>query len=447
MAGFIYNISLIVIFPAFFIWFLLQRFLYGKFRRGFLERFGCIKMEGVSRQGSAVWIHAASVGEIMAAESILTEFHSDHPDIQLFLTTNTDTGYEIAQKRLTCLTGIYQSPLDYPFVISRFIRIIKPSALVIMETELWPNMITLASEAGIPIMVANGRISDRSFPRYKRLVPFFRPVLQRVTLFAMQSREDADRINHLGARPKAVTTVGNVKFDRIALMNNQSDLVSLLNCPGWDLASKVIVAGSTHPEEEPIILKAFSAVKMTIREIRLILAPRHLHRIQEVLQNIKQFGLQYLCRSELTGSVKDREFLKDIDVIVLDTIGELAAAYNLGCIAFVGGSLQKIGGHNVLEPAALAKPVLFGPYTENFRDSVRQILNENAGRCVRNAEEMEACFMELMTHPEEAEMMGKRGMGIVMKNRGAVLRHVRLLDNLLINSLEHRGVETVKGPG
>ncbi len=235
-------------------------------------------MQSLEADRIAIWVHAASVGEVAVAQPILSALHEKHSQIRFCLTTNTDTGYKVAFEKMPFLESVYQAPLDFPFVIRRFLRRIQPQAMLIMETELWPNMLTAAAEIRLPVMIANGRISDRAFPRYQHLIWFFRPILAKINCFAMQSRIDADRIIEMGADPEAVVTVGNVKFDIVAEDKELSELSRIILGMGWNDPSRVIIAGSTHSEEEPIVCEAFCAVRKSFPKLKLILAPRHVHQ-------------------------------------------------------------------------------------------------------------------------------------------------------------------------
>ncbi len=438
MIQFAYTLTLIVLLPLIVPWYLYQILYHGKYKRGFFERIGLISKQIYSESELRIWIHAASVGEVLAAEPIIKEINRQIPSVRFYLTTNTDTGFKTAQKQFDCLDAVFQTPFDLPWIVNRFISAIDPSLLILMETEIWPNMITMCYKRDIPIVIANGRISDCSFPRYLKLKWFIKPVLSRINTFIMQSSRDADRIIALGAQETTVINAGNVKYDREKPELTQSMVLSCMKTLNWLNPSRVFVAGSTHLDEEKIICEAFKRISKQLPEYKMILAPRHVNRADEACDLVRKAGLKPLLSSacERTDQISTEEY----QVLVLDVMGELFQAYSAGSISFVGGSLQPIGGHNVLEPAALGKPVLFGPYTANFADAVNQLLTHNAGRCVKSSQELAETIMELSLNPNLTTQIGEKALAVVEANRGAVKRHLmhilRLVHSLNLDRIE-----------
>jgi 3-deoxy-D-manno-octulosonic-acid transferase len=433
----IYTVMLAALLPLIIPWYLHQVLRHKKYRRGFLERAGCVPDPGDRRNGPVVWVHAASVGEVLAAEPLVNEIKRRMPATRLFLTTNTDTGHDMASKKIGVIEKVFQTPFDLPWIVGRFISRIQPSILVIMETEIWPNMITACRKRNIPVVMANGRISDRAFPRYGKLRWFFKPVLSSMTACIMQSARDAERIIAIGAPEQAVAVAGNVKYDRNMPEPADPVIRRCLETLAWTDPSRILIAGSTHDAEEPIVCEAFQTVLKQFPDYRMILAPRHVNRTGEVCGTLKKHGLRYVLRTECAPDVSGpAEQEREIQVLVLNVMGELFQAYSAGSIAFVGGSLQQIGGHNVLEPAALAKPVLFGPYTANFTDAVTQLLIHNGGRCVRSSRDLADTIIEYTTNPELRLQTGRNALTAVESNRGAVARHVDRIQQVMSGETE-----------
>lgn len=435
MIQLVYTLALIIMLPLIVPWYLYQILWHGKYKRGFSERIGRISNPKNSETGLTIWIHAASVGEILAAEPIIKELKKQDPSTRFYLTSNTDTGYNTAKKQLDCLEEVYQTPFDLPWIVNRFISTIRPSLLIIMETEIWPNMIKACHKRSIPILIANGRISDRSFPKYLKLKWFIKPVLSNVDTFIMQSARDAERIMALGALKETVINAGNVKYDRGTPEQTQSIVLNCIKVLNWHDHSRVFVAGSTHLTEEKIICEAFNSVLKQLPEFKMILAPRHVNRADEVCDLVKKAGLKpFRCTEYERFNQYPAENRQACQVLVLDIMGELFQAYSAGSISFVGGSLQPIGGHNVLEPAALAKPVLFGPFTANFADAVNQLLIYDAGRSVKSSQELAETILEFSFNPELAAQVGQNALAVVEANRGAVERHITHIRRLIYNS-------------
>jgi 3-deoxy-D-manno-octulosonic-acid transferase len=428
MNMFFYTILLILFVPLILIWFVYQVIFKGNYKRGFAERFGRVIFERYPDKTDVIWIHAASVGEILAAEPLTSKLKQAWPSKVFVFTTNTDTGYSTAKEKLTEADAVYQTPFDLPFCVNAFITRVNPSLLIVIETELWPNMISVSKKRGIPVLIANGRISDRACKRYLKLKWFFMSVLSKVDMFIMQYPADAEKIIAIGADSERVRIAGNVKYDRRLLPEFSEKAERHLQLLDWDNPEDVLVAGSTHPREEIILCDAFRGILVAHPEIKMVLAPRHPGRVQDVCATLKRKNLSYVLLTELADM---KNSLNDsVKVLVLNVMGELLSFYSAGGVAFVGGSLQNIGGHNVLEPAALSKPVLFGPYTANFRDAIDQLLKRGGGKCVKNAKELVDAVIELRRHPEKGRLMGAKALSVVEDNRGAVDRHVNQITHM-----------------
>jgi 3-deoxy-D-manno-octulosonic-acid transferase len=369
--------------------------------------------------GASVWVHAVSVGETLAALPIVHELRRLHPDLPVVVTTVTATGARVATDRMGGLAVHRYFPLDLPGPVRRAIAAIRPRCLVVLETELWPNLLRALGARGVPIMVANGRISDRSFRRYRRVHRLMTAVLRNVTVFGMQSAEDARRIIALGALPERVVVTGNVKNDAGSDDGSAAIWRRLLAVPP---DQPVWIAGSTHRGEEPLVLTAHARALAAEPRLTLVVAPRHPERADEVARLIRGRGWSVARRSE-----------RSVDrppgtVILIDTVGELAQMYHAADFVFVGGSLVPAGGHNVLEPAVKRKPVLFGPHTSNFRESTQLLLERGGGAVVQDGEDLARLVTQLATDPALREKMGAAGAAAMVARQGAVAKTLELIE-------------------
>ncbi|MFL6435958.1 MAG: 3-deoxy-D-manno-octulosonic acid transferase [Terriglobales bacterium] len=394
----------------------------GKYRAGLKERLGFVphtlRLPGENEK--SIWIHAVSVGEVLAISALVDALQKEAPGIPVFVSTTTLTGQKLARDRFGG-SNVFYLPLDLPHTVNSFVRAIRPSLLVVAETEFWPNLLRLAKESGAHVVVVNARISDRSLPGYKRFRFFFRRVLERVDLFLTQTPADRDRLITIGAEPQRVKVGGNLKFDIKAPA--ESGLSRALR---HAIASdqRVLVFGSTVESEEDLLIPSFKAVLRDFPQCLIILAPRHPERFDAVAELLRTSGLSFWRRSawnsaRLTGGV-----------LLLDTIGELASVYSLADIAIVGGSFVGRGGHNILEPAQFAKPIVVGPHYENFRDIVRAFLAYDAVR-VAEAEQLPKMILELLQSPEESKRLGSRAWHVIQGGRGSTQRTAQTLRELL----------------
>jgi len=395
-----------------------------KYRRNLKERFGRYSPQLLERlKGSRpLWIHAVSVGETMAASPLIAELMRQRPQERIVLSTVTYTGNQVARERFPGADGIIYFPLDFQGVVQRALRQIRPRTVLLTETELWPHFLRACREQGIPCMLINGRISEASFRRYRRVRPFFRRMVRGMPLLCMQSEADERRIIELGADPASVKWTGNLKFDQYAKEEGEDSRPRLLRELMIGDEVPVFIAGSTHPGEEEAAIEAFWGAKKEITNLLLILAPRHPERVAEVEQILNQRKLAFSRRSRIRLGER-----RDGDVILLDTMGELGKMYSLGTIIFVGGSLAKIGGHNILEAAFYGVPILFGPHMENFREIAELFLTRGGALAVRDASDLAEKLLWLLLHPQEAQAMGERGRALRRENRGATQRTLDLL--------------------
>lgn len=363
-----------------------------------------------------VWIHGASVGEARIVASLARAIRNRRAALPLAVSAYTPTGRSQLPEPPAVDTAFY-APLDFPAFAARILAALRPAAMVLVETELWPNLLDQARLAGVPVVVLNGRLSSRRMARYRRLSPLYRPLIERVSCLGVQSAEDAERFLELGAPASATSVTGNVKYDLAPPAADAGELRRELHlAPG----RPVLVAGSTAPDEEPQVLIAFRQARQACANLLLVLAPRHPARNDEVQRCVRDSGLR---SARLSG----RPSTDDLDVLLVDTLGELPALYQLATVAFVGGSLVPIGGHNVLEPAAVGVPVLYGPHTENVREPVAALERAGGGMLVRGAAELGSILEQLLQDDERRTAMARNAAEVVQANRGALERSVELL--------------------
>jgi 3-deoxy-D-manno-octulosonic-acid transferase len=406
--------------------FALRRLGRGGYGRALRQRLGALS-DGLPDEPRC-WIHAVSVGEAATAVPLVEAIARRWPSLGIVMTTVTPTGARIVVDRLAGLAVHRYFPLDLPGPVRRAVDGIRPRFFIAMETELWPNLLRTLSRRGVPSMIANGRISDRSFRRY-RLVRFLTArMLAHVRLFAMQSEEDARRIIALGALPERVVVTGNIKNDLIPPGSGGEALWQRLL--GLEDGEPVCIAGSTHRGEETTVLDAYVRLRARFPALTLILAPRHPERVPEVERLVRERGLEPVRRSELPKSQVRGA------VIILDTVGELAQVYRLATVAFVGGSLIATGGHNMLEPAVLRKPVLFGPHTTNFRESAELLVRGGGGLVVRDGGELEAELSSLLADESRRDKMGEAAFQAVAGHRGAIKQTMELVERYLMGGTD-----------
>jgi 3-deoxy-D-manno-octulosonic-acid transferase len=417
----LYNFALVALFLAALPFAPLVLLCGARYREGLAQRFGFYP--NAARQALAstrpLWIHAASVGEVRSAEPLVRELKARAPERKLLLSTFTATGNRIARQIPGVDAAIYL-PLDLSWIVRRALRAFDPAMLVIIETEIWPNLLRVAFRRGVPIVLLSGRLSEKSLARYGMLRGFFRRVLDFFTAFGMQSAGDAARITALGAAEKKVSIVGSLKF----AVGSDQDWRKI--AASKDPARRLLVAGSSHRGEEEILLEAFRLARARFPELLLVLAPRHPERFAEVEKLL--IGSPFVFRRK-TRVVAEQYFSQD--VLLLDTVGELPEFFAAGDIAFVGGSLVDSGGHNVLEPARFQKPILFGPHMSNFKSVAEDLKRTGAAIEVRDAEELARALMALLSDAAERRRMGERAARVAGANSAALARNFDLAQRYL----------------
>jgi 3-deoxy-D-manno-octulosonic-acid transferase len=414
-------------------YFLYQAIRYQKYVGGLRQRLGYLPITLNVDGEESIWIHAVSVGETLTARALIAELRARYPRLRLYLSTTTLAGQQVAKKQLQQLDGVFYFPFDFAFVVRRTLRIVKPRLFIMVETEIWPNILRLCRERGVKTAVINGRISARSYSRYKLVRPFFRRVLADIDRFCMQSDESAQRLIDLGADPARVTVTGSLKFDSLQMptpVAHGKPRVGVLRCFQISSARVVVVAGSTMKGEEAAVFRAFARIKSIAAGALLIVAPRHAPRFDEVERMAGDEGFTVVRRSNLRTDDDPRA-----DVVVLDTIGELAQVYQLATVVFVGGSLADYGGHNILEPAVFGKPIVFGPHMYNFKEISETFLANAAAIQVQNEREFEETLRNLVTDPVSRARLGAAARALIDTNRGAKDKTLAVIDQLL----PHRG--------
>jgi 3-deoxy-D-manno-octulosonic-acid transferase len=397
----------------------------GKYLRTWRARMGGLPPQAASPGGPAVWIHAVSVGEVLAARPLVAALAERLPSHRLFVSTTTMTGNAVAGRSVRGATGLFYAPFDFPGPVRRALRTLDPVLLVLVETEIWPNLIHEARRRGSRVAMVNGRISPRSFSRYRRIRGFLSRVLGEVDLFLMQGQAHGERIRDLGAPAGRISVTGNLKFDAAEAPHVVEELQLRLGRKARG-GRPLVVAGSTSAGEDEMILAAFSRVRETVAEAALVIAPRHPERFDAVLVLAQSAGFSCEKRSALRA-----EAWAGVDVVVLDTLGELAQVYALADVAFVGGSLVPTGGHNVLEPAVAGKAILVGPHMENFQEIADQFRTEEALVVVASVEDLAREVTDLLVDTERRKRLGDKARSLVERNRGAVKRTVDALARLV----------------
>ena len=394
------------------------------------ERFGFVAPDLATRlQGrEVVWVHAVSVGETIAVRPLLRGLRERYPERAIVVSNVTETGRGVAAT-LTEVDLCLYFPFDYSFAARRLLGLVRPSLIIMMETEIWPNFLREAAVMGIPVAMANGRISDRSFGRYLRLSWFFRPVLANFAALCMQSAEDRRRIAAIGAPAERIHVTGNLKFDirPRALSPEQRGEQRRQYALGSRL--RVVTAGSTHPGEEEQVVAAYREVLAREADAFLVLVPRHPERAGEVGALLAREGIGFTLRSRLA---ERNEELSAGEVLLVDTVGELLSFYAVSDLVFVGGSLVPTGGHNVLEPAACGVPVVFGPHMNNFREIAAIVLAAGAGVQVAGGSELAELLTALLGDPERSRRLGEAGLQLIATNSGATERHLDVIAPFLV---------------
>ncbi len=425
---FLYNLVLILIAPCLVIYHTYRSISRGRptalgQRFGFLDANILQLLDG----RRPIWVHAVSVGETIAVKPLLVVLKQRYPDKPIILSNMTETGRGVARS-IKEVDGCIYFLFDYPLAVRRLLKKINPCLVIIVETELWPNFLRQTGKLQIPVMIVNGRISDRSYKRYLGLRKFFLPVLQNITTFCMQSRLDAERITAIGAPAESVAVSRNLKFDIPVKRYSDKELAEIRSKFRIDSSCQILTAGSTHQGEEELLLDAFLQITTSGKQLILILVPRHPERAADVCMLLQKKGMSYQKRSSLTAA---SNCFNPGEVLLVDTIGELLPLYAVADLVFVGGSLVPVGGHNLLEPASLGRPVLFGSCMSNFREIAAMTLEYGAGLQINSLAELVITATALLADEGRCRTMGDNGRRIIAEQGGATELIMAEIDEIL----------------
>jgi 3-deoxy-D-manno-octulosonic-acid transferase len=424
--SFLLAVAMLVALP----YFAIQGLRHGKYWRNLPERLGRLPRELIqrgSRSPGAIWIHAVSVGEVVAAAPLARRLKQRFPGRRLVISTTTNTGQQMARERIDWADDFFYFPLDWATPVRRVFRGVRPAIAVILEVEIWPNFLRVARENRVPVVFASARVSERSFRRYRWAGALIRRALGDASAFLTQTEEDARRLVALGARKEQVKVGGNLKFDVAAPPENPL-AVWLRTEAGRAGRRPVLVAGSVTAGEENAVLDAFAQVRERHPQALLVLAPRKPERFEAATQLAAVRGWGLLRRSLLP---LDQPLESDAGILLLDTIGELGGLYQVADAVFVGGSLVPVGGHNILEPAALGRVPLFGPHMQNFREIAQTFLDAGAAIRVGNAAELGHAWLDLLADDSRREAMGRAARALVERSRGATERALEQVETLV----------------
>lgn len=435
--GVLYDAMFIIFALFYFPYFLLKR----KYHKDILQRLGIFEKDIFKdiAPSKPIWIHAVSVGEMKTAEILIEKIRQSHPSKKFVVSNTTQTGHKIAATSAKKGDAAIYFPIDLSFVVRRLIDLVNPSVFIVIETEIWPNLITELEKKGVPIVLVNGRISSKSFRRYRLIKPIMRDILNKISVFAMRTASDAERIKALGAPAERVQVTGNMKFDSIFYKNEKAEekWPPIENRNVWlKESSRLVIAGSTHRGEDGRILHAYKILKRDYPDLALLIAPRHIERTNEVCALAEGAGFSAVKMSDVEkacGEVQDSipSLYGDNSVFLLDSIGHLSSLYRLATVVFMGGSLVPHGGQNFIEPAAYAKPVITGPHLHNF-ESERELFESNdAIEIVETDDELMNSFRRLLTDGEKRSSMGEKAKRIVSENMGSTARNIALVEKYL----------------
>jgi 3-deoxy-D-manno-octulosonic-acid transferase len=433
----LYNILFIIFFvlsAPYYFWRLRRR---GNWRAGFAQRFA--KYDASLKQAltnrHVIWLHAVSVGEVDICTQLIRVLEPRVPNIKIVVSTTTTTGMGDLRRRLPAHVSKIYYPVDRRKFVNRAFATINPKAVVLVEAEIWPNFLWRAQRLGIPVFLVNARLSERSFPRYKKFSFLFRPLFSSLIGVGCQNKEDAERLRQVGCQPNAVQAVGNLKFDAAkSLEKYPLDVPALLRQLGVPADAPVLVAGSTHDGEEMILAEMAKRLRAKFPKLFLILVPRHFERCREIEKKLQARDVKFILRSEITSNTRIGE--GELSCLLVNTTGELKSFYAPATVVFVGKSLTAVGGQNPIEPAALGKPVVFGPNMQNFEDVIRIFLVQDAVVQVRDPEALEVAVAGLLADAGRRDELGRNALKAVAENLGALDRTT----DMILAQLKTRGI-------
>jgi 3-deoxy-D-manno-octulosonic-acid transferase len=408
-----------------------RMFRHGRYRQGLAEKLlGRVDFRADGRP--VVWFHAVSVGEVIQLQKVVDEFRRrTREEFQIVVSTSTDTGWELVQKRFADCQKTW-FPLDFSWAVSQAIRRIRPAQVVLMELELWPNFLAECHRLDVPVSIVNARMSERSHRGYCRIRFLLKPLFTRLALVAAQSQTYADRLISLGASEQRTVVTGSIKFDGVETSRTNSKTENLRRIFGFKSGETVFVAGSTQEPEEQLALETWLQLRRQHSQLRLILVPRHRERFDEVAALVTSRNLPLLRRSSIQDSSQQHVETDNKPIILLDTIGELSACWGLAEVAFVGGSFGNRGGQNMMEPAAYGAGVLFGPNTWNFRDIVERFREADGCVQLQSSHQLTSTIDELLSDPARRQQLGRNAQKAVLQQQGATARTAELLHEVLL---------------
>lgn len=429
MIFFIYNLFITVALIFFIPIFLIRSLIQKELRAELLERMGYFSYYSVKK---SIWLHAASVGEVTCSIPLLKKINEQFPQTGIMVTTMTHTGREIARRSFPKADQFLFLPIDYPFFIRKFIKKLNPIILLIAETEIWPNLIATCGRSGIPVVIFNGRISEKSYHRYRLFRFFFRRILNYVLLFLVQSKQDHNRMLKIGATAERIKVTGNIKFDLTPSPFLEEKRMEFLKMLELNETNLILIAGSTHHNEEEIILDIYKDLKKLFPELILIVAPRHIQRLQEIEEILKNKSFSWTKRS-LYKINKNQSNKFNFDVILLDTVGELKDLYSIASLVFIGGSLIPVGGHNPIEPLVFKRCVIFGPHMFNFKEISSTLTQDGGAIQVKDSKDLYENIKRLLSDKELRNRIGEIGHRIIENHRGAIEKIFSEIKGLLTN--------------
>jgi len=442
---FVYFIYIIIITPYYLFKFLTSRY----HRQGLLERFGFVKFPDYDRQKRCIWLHAASVGEINATEVLIKNLRELYPDYEFVISTLTPSAQKLVKEKYPQMKSFF-FPIDLSLIVKKVLRQINPALIILIEQELWLNLIRISASKRIPIILLNGRITKHSAGRYRFIKPIISRIWNKISCFCVQNKEYFERFKALGIKSDKIRITGNMKYDSLSLPVCRSSSVSPDVHPdvtsgdtrdkpvnyremfGFKDDDLVLIAGSTHSPEEEILVDVYSMLKKDIANLRLIIAPRHSFRFDDVEKIIRSKGCECLRRSKLSaGNISGNV---NSAIVLLDTLGELSKVYCIADVVFVGGSMIPRGGQSILEPAAAGKPILFGPDMSNFQEMADLLIRENAAVSVADKSALYQQLGRLLKEPAELKKMGQRAAIVISQYQGATIKNIEFIKNLLTHA-------------
>jgi 3-deoxy-D-manno-octulosonic-acid transferase len=426
----LYNIILLVAAIIGLPYYLLKMIVTGKYRKSLIPKLGGGQAQILAglKNEPRVWLHAVSVGEVTAAAPIVAALKKIRPEVEIIFSTSTETGQEMAHRLVKDVDAFIYFPLDIPFVVRKIIRRVKPDVFTMVETELWPNFLAVCRSNNIQTLMVNGRISPRSFRKYKLTKFFWKRILTNLCAAGMIAEIDAERLKSIGMDSEKIQVLGNAKYDALAA-TAAPELQKEINLLfGVQKNERFFIAGSTHQDEEEVVINVYQELIKRYPDFKLIIVPRHIERTRAVLDILHKYNLDDVIT---VSEIKNGKSRRGERIVVVDVIGELFKVYSLATVVFCGGSLAPKGGQNILEAAAWGKVIFYGPSMEDFSEEKELLENAAAGVTIRNAAELLQGIVRALENPEELEQRGARGKAIVAANMGAAARYADLISRHL----------------